>query len=621
MTRLSRALALAGVLWLSQIAAAAAQNYPSGSITGNAGASPAPPRAITPTAWIDRWCSSSQGFVIYRGASAWNCAAPGETSGVQLWNADLDALSGFASTGFAARLSSGVWAQRTITGTANEITVGNGNGVSGDPTVSLPSSLIFTGKSIASGTFNSPALVTPAIGVAAGTSLALGGATIGTNNLAVTGTAAISGNITGAAHVFAGVNNAIGMNTRSLLTSAADGVLMLSNFAGSDFSRLQFGGTTSSFPSIKRTTTALNVRLADDSADAPITASNGTFSGTLSVTGHPTLEGTTATGATGTGKLVFDANASMTSLTVTSAFTATGLVGNSALANANAYTFKGNPTGSAAAPTDFTIGSLTQKTSPDASDLVILSDSAAGGATKYATVSSIASAGSVATIAGNTGVFTLSNGITNSTNDIRLASLTLNQVLANFTGSTAIPAGFTMPSCADSGTNHLNYVNGTGITCGTSGVVSKVINSSRDLTTASGNQDITGFGFNPTSCQGFGSVGAVATASYTVFHSVSDATPTVGQLYGGASAYQYSTAQFFIVQDATGANYQAAALSYITDGVRLAWTKTASPTGTFLFTLKCFKGTFMFFFLGVGFRRRQQPANDNKPSHSKDLAA
>jgi len=42
----------------------------------------------------------------------------------------------------------------------------------------------------------SPTLVTPAIGVASGTSLALGGATLGSNALAVTGLANISGNLT-----------------------------------------------------------------------------------------------------------------------------------------------------------------------------------------------------------------------------------------------------------------------------------------------------------------------------------------------------------------------------------------------------------------------------------------
>lgn len=46
-------------------------------------------------------------------------------------------------------------AGRTITGTANEITVTNGDGVSGNPTLSLPSALTFTGKTVTGGTFAS----------------------------------------------------------------------------------------------------------------------------------------------------------------------------------------------------------------------------------------------------------------------------------------------------------------------------------------------------------------------------------------------------------------------------------------------------------------------------------
>ena len=49
----------------------------------------------------------------------------------------------------------------------------------------------------------------------------------------------------------------------------SDGVFQLSNNATTDFSRLQFGGTTSSFPSLKRNGTALETKLADDSAYAP----------------------------------------------------------------------------------------------------------------------------------------------------------------------------------------------------------------------------------------------------------------------------------------------------------------------------------------------------------------
>lgn len=44
------------------------------------------------------------------------------------------------------------------------------------------------------------------------------------------------------------------------------------------------------------------------------------------ITGHPTIEGVTSTGATGTGAFVFGSNPSIGNLTVTSAFTATGLV-------------------------------------------------------------------------------------------------------------------------------------------------------------------------------------------------------------------------------------------------------------------------------------------------------
>lgn len=61
-------------------------------------------------------------------------------------------------------------------------------------------------------------------------------------------------------------------NGRSAIQSPADGVIEISNNAVSDFARLQFGGTTSSFPSIKRSTTILQARLADDSAYAPFEA-------------------------------------------------------------------------------------------------------------------------------------------------------------------------------------------------------------------------------------------------------------------------------------------------------------------------------------------------------------
>lgn len=47
------------------------------------------------------------------------------------------------------------------------------------------------------------------------------------------------------------------------------------------------------------------------------------------------------------------------------------------------------------------------------------------------------------------------------------ATIPANSSPSNWTGSTALPSNNTYPSCPDSAGSHLNYVNGTGLTCGT----------------------------------------------------------------------------------------------------------------------------------------------------------
>jgi hypothetical protein len=56
--------------------------------------------------------------------------------------------------GMIAHAGSGSAEPRTITGTSNEITMTNGDGVSGNPTVSIPSAVTFTGKTITGGTYS-----------------------------------------------------------------------------------------------------------------------------------------------------------------------------------------------------------------------------------------------------------------------------------------------------------------------------------------------------------------------------------------------------------------------------------------------------------------------------------
>ena len=72
---------------------------------------------------------------------------------VQAYDADLQAISALTGTGAPMRTADDTWAIRTITGTANEVTVTNGAGVAGNPTISLPTALTFTGKTVTGGTY------------------------------------------------------------------------------------------------------------------------------------------------------------------------------------------------------------------------------------------------------------------------------------------------------------------------------------------------------------------------------------------------------------------------------------------------------------------------------------
>lgn len=120
---------------------------------------------------------SSTGIVVQTGAGTFadrTLVAP--VAGIGISNAngvsgnptfvlqnDLGALEGLASTGIAVRTASDTWAQRTVAGTTNRITVTNGSGVSGDPTIDISSAYvgqatITTLGTITTGTWNGTAV-------------------------------------------------------------------------------------------------------------------------------------------------------------------------------------------------------------------------------------------------------------------------------------------------------------------------------------------------------------------------------------------------------------------------------------------------------------------------------
>ena len=89
--------------------------------------------------------------------------------------------------------------------------------------------------------------------------------------------------------------------------------------------------------------------------------------------------------------------------TLATAAYAANSVTNAKLAQAAAYTIKGNSTGFTADVSDIDITALTLKASPVSGDIVLIQDSAASNAYKRTTVGALASAGSVATVNGQTG--------------------------------------------------------------------------------------------------------------------------------------------------------------------------------------------------------------------------
>lgn len=65
----------------------------------------------------------------------------------------------------------------------------------------------------------------------------------------------------------------------------------------------------------------------------------------------------------------------------------------------------------------------------------------------------------------NTGVLTIAN---NAVTNAKAAQMAANTMKGNWSSSPANAADNAMPSCPDTTGNHLNYVSGTGVTCGTS---------------------------------------------------------------------------------------------------------------------------------------------------------
>lgn len=154
---------------------------------------------------------------------------------------DLAGLEALSGTGMVVRTAANTYTNRTLTGTANEITVTNGDGVSGNPIVSLPSNITLTGKTLTGGAFTGGTWDNGVIG--------------GSTAAAITGTTIVSTDTTDASSSITGALKTAG--GLGVAKSAWIGTIV--NIGGSTTTSgtggtvsLKIGGTSASTQSVEQ---------------------------------------------------------------------------------------------------------------------------------------------------------------------------------------------------------------------------------------------------------------------------------------------------------------------------------------------------------------------------------
>jgi len=300
---------------------------------------------------------------------------------------DLNAVAALSTTGLISRTGAGTAATRTVTGTANEIAVTNGDGVSGNPTTSLPSALTFTGKTVTNGTY-----VTPTISSIINT----GTLTLPTSTDTLVGKATTD-TLTNKTYDTAGAGNSFLINGLAATANTGTGSVVRATSPTLVTPAL---GTPAS--GTLTNTTGLPISTGVSGLGAGV----ATFLATPSSANLATA----MTDETGSGANVFATSPTLVTpvLGTPTSGTLTNCTGLplSGHTNQAAYTIVANNTGSSATPTAMDVPTITSKASPVAADIILIQDSAASNAFKRTTVGAVGAAGAVSSFNTLTGAVT-----------------------------------------------------------------------------------------------------------------------------------------------------------------------------------------------------------------------
>lgn len=171
-------------------------------------------------------------------------------AGKQTSDATLTALAAYNTNGLLTQTAADTFTGRTLTGTANQISVANGDGVSGNPTLSLPADVLIptvltvpnTGLHILDTNASHDLIIAPGSNLTADHTLTI---TTGDADriLTINGDATISGTNTGDQTITL-TGDVTGSGTGSFATSIASGAVTNAMLAGSiALSKLSITGT------------------------------------------------------------------------------------------------------------------------------------------------------------------------------------------------------------------------------------------------------------------------------------------------------------------------------------------------------------------------------------------
>ncbi len=318
------------------------------------------------------------------------------------------------------------------------------------------------------------------------------------------------------------------------LSSPADGSLLLAPTSGS-LVKLLLGGTSASFPMLKRNGAGLSLRLADDSADAALTLASAMISGALSAASG-SIAGTLSAGAATLASAAVSGNATVGgTLGVSGASTLAGLTAGASTLSAASISGNVSVGGTLGVTGAATLGNLTASAASLASASISGNASVAGtlgvtGSTTLGALTAASSSLSSVAVSGNASV----GGTLGVTGASTLAGLT-----AGATGVTTLSTSG-LATLASSSITGNETVGGTLTVTGAASFTS--LNSSSAGSASTPSMAVaTGSGlYVPATGQlgvAAGSVGAITVTGAEVVASVNQGTVTTlnGTYFDGIS--------------------------------------------------------------------------------------